>query len=204
MFVPAASAQELPQVPEPGGELARMTPAGFGVSIGFGYAWVGGEWGDALDYALDADINLSYLFAGGIRLGMGAYYASYHVTPQFGAEKVSNVQLQVLLGYSFPIGRWRPYVQLRPTYVRLRLEGHQGSGPAPAEGENTEPRQHGMGGIALGGLEYIVSGYVALDANAWYGMFATQAMDLTNISAPEVSHGRSWGVRVGFVWYTDP
>jgi len=203
LFVPSASAQEFQPAPETEG-VARMSPDGFGIGMGFGYSRVGGEWGEALEYALDADINLSYLFPSGIRIGVGAYYASYHVQPQFGAEKVSNVQLQALLGYGFPLGKWRPYGQLRATYVRLRLEGHHGSGPAPPEGENTEPRQHGLGGVALGGLEYIVSRYVTLDANAWFGMFSTQDMNLSDISAPDVSQGRSWGVRLGIVWYTDP
>ena len=185
-------------------QAATFAPDGFGVSLGFGWANVGGEWAQALDYGLDADVNLSYLFGSGIRIGIGAYYVSYNVQEEFGAEAVSNVQLQGLFGYSVLLGRVRPYGQVRLTYVRLRLEGQFGNDPSVPEGENTEPRRHGIGGIMLGGLEFLISRYVTLDANAWYGAFTTQEVDLTLISGPQLSKGQSWGIRIGIVVYTDP
>ncbi len=181
-----------------------VEPDGFTVSMGFGIAQVAGEWGTALDNGLDADINLSYLFQSGFRLGVGANYVSYSLQPQFGTEKVNNVQLHALAGYGLLIGRVRPYGQLRLSYVRLKLEGFRGPGPAPPEGENPAERHHGVGAILLGGLEYVISQQVTIDSNLWYGFFATQPLDLIEISGPEVSNGRSWGVRIGIAWYTAP
>ncbi len=201
VFARGGAAQEVDQTLE---EAAAFAPDGFAVSIGLGWANVGGEWGQALDYGLDADVNLSYLFGSGIRIGIGAYYVSYNVQEEFGAEAVSNVQLQGLFGYSVLLGRVRPYGQVRLTYVRLRLEGQFGNDPSVPEGENTEPRRHGIGGIMLGGLEFLISRYVTIDANAWYGTFTTQKVDLSLISGPQFSKGQSWGVRLGFVLYTDP
>jgi opacity protein-like surface antigen len=178
------------------------SPDGFAVSMGFGFAQVRGEWGTALNHGLDADINLFYLFQSGIRLGIGAYYVSYVLQPQFGAEKVNNVQLQALLGYGVQFGRLRPYGQARLAYVRLKLEGFHGTGPPPPEGENPAARRHGVGAILLGGSEFIVSRQVTFDTNVWYGFFATQPLDLDAVNAPEVSKGQSWGMRIGIVWYT--
>jgi hypothetical protein len=178
---------------------------GFAFSIDFGYTGVGGgDWGDVLDHGIHSEIMIDYLLPSGVIVGAGMYYVSYDTDSAFGDVTLSNVQPQALLGYVFSRGRVRPYVQLRGTIVRLRVEGHHTATPPDEEGENTQPQRWGTGGVGSAGVEFAPWRYVTFDLAGWYGVFKTQDVDLTEFGGPVISSGQSYGLQLGLKWYPAP
>lgn len=188
-----------------GGTVPVHAQRGFSFSVDFGYTGVsGGDWADVLDHGIHSEIMIDYLLPSGVIVGAGMYFVSYDLDSAFGDATLSNVQPQALLGYVFSRGTVRPYVQLRGTIVRLRVEGHREPTPPDEEGENTAPQRWGSGGVASAGVELVPWRFVSLDLGGWYGMFKTQDVDLTEFGGPVISSGQSYGVQLGIKWYPAP
>ncbi len=178
---------------------------GLAFSIDFGYTGVnGGNWANVLDDGIHSEIMVEYVFSSGVLIGAGLYLVSYDLQPGFGENTISNVQPQVALGYSFSMGKIRPYAQLRGVVTRLRLEGNFQPTPPDEEGENTSDQRWGGGGTVAAGLEFAPWRQVTLDLSGWLGAFTTQEVDLTDIGGGVISDGRSSGVQLGIKWYSSP
>lgn len=178
---------------------------GFAFSVDFGFTGVtGGEWGSVLDRGIHSEIMIDYLLPSGVIVGAGMYYVSYDLDSAFGGVTISNVQPQALVGYVFSRGTVRPYVQLRGTIVRLRVEGHYDPAPPDEEGENTAPQRWGTGAVGSAGIEFAPWRYVTFDLAGWYGAFRTQDVDLADFGGPVISSGTSFGVQLGLKWYPAP
>jgi hypothetical protein len=175
---------------------------GMGFDMKWGYAEIGGDWGEVLNDGTDFEFNVYYGLER-IRLGWGLNLASYDLTVEVGeVDTGSQVGLHWSVAYPFrKIGPLLPYIEGRLTWDRFRAEEHVVGFPDPEEGENNAPRYSGWGGTGVAGLMFPFTDSVLADFSARFGRFQTNEADLGYLGLPTVSSGNRWGVRVGLVWY---
>jgi hypothetical protein len=178
---------------------------GLGFDLKMGYSALGGEYGDALDDGVDAELNVYYGLEH-LRLGWGVNLVSYgFVEAEEDAEvdSASQVGMQFSVAYPFHLSpRFKPYVEARLTWDRFRGEGHvEGFPPPEDEGENTTPTASGWGGTAVAGVFVGITETLFADFSGRWGRFSTTLSDFSYVGAPDVADGTRWGVRTGLVWY---
>ena len=175
---------------------------GMGFDMKWGYAEIGGDWGEVLTDGTDFEFNVYYGLER-LRLGWGLNLVSYDLTVEVGeVDTGSQVGLHWSVAYPFrKIGPLLPYIEGRLTWDRFRAEEHVVGFPDPEEGENNAPTYSGWGATGVVGLMFPFTDSVLADFSARYGQIYTSEADLGYLGLPTVSSGNRWGVRGGLVWY---
>lgn len=191
---PVAAQSEEPGEVEPGNPRSNGT----GFRFNFGWQDVGGDMGESLDGAIDAEFSF-FFPVWKVRMGLGANWMSYEMDDF--DETWSQIRFHFITAYHFaPTAAIRPYVEGRLTWQRLRPEEDRFFG-----GEEEilgDFLLSGPGAQALAGVEIPLNTRWTIDLSGSIGAYSVSP-DINDYD-PELSSAESgtpWRIAVGVAWY---
>jgi hypothetical protein len=183
-----------------GGEIEPGNPRSNGTGFRFNFGWqdVGGDMGENLDQAIDAEFSF-FFPVWKLRLGVGANWMSYGMDDI--DETWSQIRFHFIAGYHFlPRARVRPYVEGRATWQRLRPEEDRFFGGEEEILGDFLMSGPGVEGVA--GVEVPLGNRWAIDLSAALGTYSVspniQEYDPGLVSADS---GTPWRIAAGITWY---
>lgn len=184
--------------------MARTAPGEWWIHSGFGFAHVGGGFGDVLQSGSYFDLSVAK-GAGVWRLGGGLQFEGLSMRRPYASE-LEWARLELFgsaMRVFYPEGGVRPYLEARPGLVRVHprsLLFQNISDTVFAEGHNPTPSTNGIGLTVRPGVEIDIGESFALDLSGSFSTYSTEDYDLSPIRRPPVSEGSEWGIRAGFTW----
>lgn len=173
---------------------------GVGFRLDLGYQEPGGEWGHALDGAMDGEVSLLYGLDG-LRLGAGLNWASL---PLADVDRRSwhHLTSYLLLGYGRAVGRRvRPFGEVRYVWRTARPEGSRLFDEEPPREPVSPFRAKGDGAAARLGVEVLVTERAALSLSGERQWFGTEPPPVDDEGLGPVGAGTSWRLGAGLTWF---
>jgi len=173
---------------------AQLDP--LALRFGFGSQQMGGDLGDVLDGAVDAEFSLM-VPVGRLRVGGGANWASLKMVDQ--EASWNKIRFHALVGFPLRLTeRFRPYAEARYTFQRLRPEDDRFFG-----GEERLLRDFvtsGSGFEGVLGTEVTINHSVAVDLSGALGTLSLSP-DLSEEGLGPVDSGSTWRLHAGVAWF---
>ena len=169
---------------------------GLGLRYTFGWQDVTGDFAEVLDAHVDSEFSILWGFKH-VRIGAGANWVSFAMDDV--EESWNQIKAHFLLGFPFQVSPgFRPYVEARYTFRRLRPEGDRYFG-----GEEEllgDFVSSGSGFEAVLGSEFVLGPKWAIDLSGAYGQFSTSP-DLSELGLGDINSGGNWRVHAGITWF---
>jgi len=181
-----------------GGEPGNPRSNGTAFRFNFGWQDVGGDMGENLDGAIDAEFSF-FFPVWKLRMGLGANWMSYDMDDF--DETWSQIRFHYIAGYHFlPTAPIRPYLEGRLTWQRLRPEEDRFYGGEEEILGDFLMSGAGLQGVA--GVEIPLNTRWTIDMS---GSIATYSVspDITeeDSSLSPADSGTPWRIAVGIAWY---